>query len=81
MAGDDIVVYGMGANSTIGPATRIQDLERLLTERSEPMVVVAPHQLQADDPLIGDLRSVGQQAQADALIGTKTKVTVVYAIQ
>ena len=66
VAGDDIVVYGMGANSTIGPATRIQDLERLLTERSEPMVVVAPHQLQADDPLIGDLRSVGQQAQADA---------------
>ncbi|MGH7565578.1 MAG: hypothetical protein ACREK2_01990 [Gemmatimonadota bacterium] len=81
VAGDDIVIYGMGANSTIGPATRIQDLEQLLAERSEPMVVVAPHRMQADDPLIGDLRSVGQQAQADALIETKSKITVVYAIR
>lgn len=81
VAGDDIVIYGLGASSTIGPATRIQDVERLLDERSEPMVVVAPHRLQADDPLLGDLRSVGQQVQADALIGTKSKITVVYAIQ
>jgi len=81
VAGDDIVIYGLGAGSTIGPATRIQDVERLLDERSEPMVVVAPHRMQANDPLIGDLRSVGQQAQAEALIGTRSKITVVYAIQ
>ncbi|HYO46192.1 MAG TPA: hypothetical protein VEY33_05835 [Gemmatimonadota bacterium] len=81
VAGDDIVAYGMGGSSTIGPATRIQDVERLLDERSEAMVVVAPHRMQADDPLIGDLRGVGQQAQADALIGTRSKITVVYAVQ
>lgn len=81
VAGDDIVVYGLGSGSTIGPATRIQDVERLLDQRSEPMVVVAPHRLQASDPLIGDLREIGQQAQADALLGTQSKVTVVYAVQ
>lgn len=81
VAGDDIVVYGLGSGSTIGPATRIQDVERLLDQRSEPMVVVAPHRLQASDPLIGDLREIGQQAQADALLGTQSKITVVYAIQ
>lgn len=81
VAGDDVVVYGMGASSTIGPATRIQDVERLLDERSEPMVVVGPFQMQAEDPLIGDLRSAGQQTQADALIETKSKITVVYVIQ
>jgi hypothetical protein len=81
VAGDDIVVYGLGSGSTIGPATRIQDVERLLDQRSEPMVVVAPHRLQAEDPLIGDLREIGQQAQADALLGTQSKITVVYAVQ
>lgn len=81
VAGDDIVVYGLGSGSTIGTATRIQDVERLLDERSEPMVVVAPHRLPASDPLIGDLREIGQQAQADALLGTQSKITVVYAVQ
>ena len=81
MAGDDIVVYGLGAGTTIGPATRIQDVERLLNERTEPMVVVSPYQMQDDDPLIRDLRGMGQHAQADALIGTRTKVTVVYSVQ
>jgi hypothetical protein len=81
VAGDDIVVYGLGSGSTIGPATRIQDVERLLDQRSEPMVVVTPHRLQAGDPLIGDLREIGQQAQADALLGTQSKITVVYAVQ
>jgi hypothetical protein len=81
VAGDDIVVYGMGSSSTVGPATRIQDVERLLDQRNEPMVVVAPHRMQSNDPLIQDLRGVGQQAQADALLGTRSKVTVVYAVQ
>jgi hypothetical protein len=81
VAGDDIVVYGMGSTSTIDPATRIQDVERLLGQRSEPMVVVAPHRMQSNDPLIQDLREVGQQSQADALLGTRSKVTVVYAVQ
>lgn len=81
VAGDDVVAYGLGSGSTIGPATRIQDVERLLDQRSEPMVVVAPHQLQATDPLIGDLREIGQQAQADELLQTRSKITVVYAVQ
>jgi hypothetical protein len=81
VAGDDIVVYGLGSGTAIGPATRIQDVERLLDERSEPMVVVAPFQMQDDDPLIRDLRDMGQQAQAEALIGTRTKVTVVYTVE
>lgn len=79
VAGDDIVVYGLAGSSTIGPATRIQDVERLLDERSEPMVVVAPHRLPANDPLIGDLREIGQSVQADALLQTQSKITVVYA--
>lgn len=81
VAGDDIVVYGLGANTTIGPATRIQDVERLLDQRTESMVVVAPHRMQSSDPLIGDLRDAGQQAQADALGETRSKITVVYAVQ
>jgi hypothetical protein len=81
VAGDDIVVYGLGAGTAIGPATRIQDVEQLLDERTEPMVVVAPYRMQDDDPLIRDLRDMGQHAQADALIGTRTKVTVVYSVQ
>ncbi|HUF90297.1 MAG TPA: hypothetical protein VMR66_09985 [Gemmatimonadota bacterium] len=81
VAGDDIVVYGLGANTTIGPATRIQDVERLLDQRTESMVVVAPHRMQSSDPLIRDLRDAGQQAQADALGQTRSKITVVYAVQ
>ena len=81
VAGDDIVVYGLGAHTTIGPATRIQDVERLLDQRTESMVVVAPHRMQSSDPLIGDLRDAGQQAQADALGQTRSKITVVYAVQ
>lgn len=81
VAGDDIVVYGLGANTTIGPATRIQDVERLLDQRTESIVVVAPHRMQSSDPLIRDLRDAGQQAQADALGQTRSKITVVYAVQ
>lgn len=81
VAGDNVVAYGLGPSSTIGPATRIQDVERLLDQRSEPMVVVSPHTLQASDPLIEDLRGVGQQTQADALMNTRSKITVIYAVQ
>lgn len=81
VAGEDVVVYGLGSGSTIGPATRIQDVERLLDQRTEPMVVVSPHQLQANDPLIVDLRELGQQAQAEELLQTRSKITVVYAVQ
>ncbi|HEY7472148.1 MAG TPA: hypothetical protein VIE68_07370 [Gemmatimonadota bacterium] len=81
VAGDDVVAYGLGPSSTIGPATTIQDVERLLDQRTEPMVVVSPFTMQANDPLIDDLRDVGQQAQADALLNTRTKITVVYAVQ
>ena len=81
VAGDDVYAYGMGAGSTIGAATTIQDVDRLLDERSEPMLVISPYQMQDDDPLIRDLVDMGQQAQADALKNTRSKVTVVYAIQ
>lgn len=81
VAGDDVVVYGLGSTSTVGAATRIQDVERLLAQRTEPMVVVAPHRLPATDPLIEDLREIGQAAQADELLETRSKITVVYAVQ
>ena len=81
VAGDDVVAYGMGESSTIGAGTTIQDVDRLVAERSEPMIVISPFQMQDDDPLIRDLVDMGQQAQADALKNTRTKVTVVYAIQ
>ena len=80
VAGDNVVAYGLGPSSTIGPATRIQDVERLLDQRTEPMVVVSPHTMQASDPLIEDLRGVGQQTQADALLNTRSKITVIYAV-
>ncbi len=81
VAGDDVYAYGMGAGSTIGAGTTIQDVERLLDARSEPMLVISPHQMQDDDPLIRDLVDMGQQSQADALKNTRSKVTVVYRIQ
>ena len=81
VAGDDVVAYGMGESSTIGAGTTIQDVDRLVAERSEPMIVISPFQMQDDDPLIRDLVDMGQQTQADALKNTRTKVTVVYAIQ
>ncbi|HET6616538.1 MAG TPA: hypothetical protein VFH69_01870 [Gemmatimonadota bacterium] len=80
VAGDNVVAYGLGPSSTIGPATRIQDVERLLDQRTEPMVVVSPHTLPASDPLIEDLRGVGQQTQADALLNTRSKITVIYSV-
>lgn len=81
VAGDDVYAYGMGEGSTIGAGTTIQDVERLLEERSEPMLVISPHQMQDNDPLIRDLVDMGQQAQADALKNTRSKVMVVYRIQ
>lgn len=81
VAGDDVYAYGMGEGSTIGAGTTIQDVERLLDARSEPMIVISPHQMQDDDPLIRDLVDMGQQAQADALKNTRSKVTVVYRVQ
>jgi hypothetical protein len=80
VAGENVVVYGLGTGTSIGPATRIQDVERLLEQRTESMVVVAPYRMSGDDPLIGDLRDAGQQAQADALLQTRSKVSVVYAV-
>ena len=81
VAGDDVYAYGMGEGSTIGAGTTIQDVDRLLEERSEPMLVISPYQMQDDDPLIRDLRDMGQTVQADALKNTRSKVTVVYVIQ
>jgi hypothetical protein len=81
IAGDDVYAYGSGEGSTIGAGTTIQDVERLLEERTEPMIVISPFQMQDDDPLIRDLVDMGQQAQADALKNTRSKVTVVYRVQ
>jgi hypothetical protein len=80
MAGDNMIAYGLSAASTIGPATTPMDVQRLLEERSEPILVVSPWKMQRDDPLIGDLREAGLATEADRLLNTKSKVTVVYAV-
>lgn len=81
VAGDDMLVYGLSSSTTVGPTTTAMDIERLLDQRSEPMVVVSPWTMQRDDPLIGELRDIGQGAQADALLDTRSKVTVIYAVR
>lgn len=75
--GDDMIVYGLTDGTSIGPSTTPQDVERLLDQRGESMLVVSPWKVQRDDPLIRDLRDADQDAQADALLQTKTKVTVI----
>jgi hypothetical protein len=80
VGGDDIIVYGLSPESTVSAATTYTDVERLLDERTEPIVVISPWTMQRTDPLIQDLRGIGQAAQADALLSTKSKVTVVYAL-
>ncbi len=80
VAGDNIVVYATRPGTAITTALTYTDLQRLLEERTEPMVVVSPATLQRDDPLIADLRSAGLNQQADDLLLTKSKVTVIYAL-
>lgn len=81
VAGDNIVVYALNPGTAITTATSYTDVQRLLEERTEPMVVISPWTMQSDDPLIGDLRSAGLTAEADRLMQTKSKVTVIYAVQ
>jgi hypothetical protein len=81
VAGDNLVVYGLGASTTVGAATTAQDIERLLDQRGEPIVVIGPWQMQRNDPLLRDLRDAGLNAEADQLMNTKSKVTVVYTVQ
>lgn len=81
IAGDNLVAYGLSANTTLGPATTAQDIERLLGQRTESMVVISPWQVDRDDPLLRDLRDAGLADQADQLMNTKSKVTVIYAVR
>ncbi|HUP19929.1 MAG TPA: hypothetical protein VM778_08250 [Gemmatimonadota bacterium] len=81
VAGDNLVAYGLGANTTMGAATTAQDIERLLGQRSEPIVVIGPWQMQRNDPLLRDLRDAGLNDEADQLMNTKSKVTVIYAVR
>lgn len=81
VAGDDITAFALSSGTTLTAATTIQDIERLLDQRSEPIVVVSPWQIQRDDPLIRDLRDAGLEDQADQLLQTKSKITVVYAVR
>jgi len=81
VAGDNIVVYAMSPQTTITTATGYTDVQRLLEARSEPMVVISPWTMQRNDPLIGDLRNAGLTAEADNLMLTKSKVTVIYAVR
>lgn len=81
VAGDDIVVYALSPQTTLNASTTFTDVERLLDERTEPIVVISPWTMQRNDPLIQDLRGIGQAAQADALLQTKSKVTVIYAVR
>jgi hypothetical protein len=81
VAGDDIVVYGLSPQTTVGAATTWTDLQRLLDQRSEPILVISPWTMQRNDPLIADLRGIGQTTQADALLMTRSKVTIIYAVR
>ncbi len=81
VAGDDVTAFALSSGTTLSAATTIQDIERLLDQRSEPIVVVSPWQIQRDDPLIRDLRDAGLADQADQLMNTKSKITVVYAVR
>ena len=81
VAGDNVVVYGLSPNTSIDAATTIQDVERLLRERSEPLLVIAPWTMGRNDELVRALRDIGQATQADALLMTRSKVTVVYAVR
>jgi hypothetical protein len=81
VGGDNIIVYALSPGTAITTATSYTDVERLMNERTEPMVVVSPWTMQRNDPLIGDLRSAGLTAEADRLLETKSKVTVIYAVQ
>jgi hypothetical protein len=80
VAGDNVVVYALRPGTKITAATTIQDVERMLDSPTEPMVIIGPWTLGRNDPLIRDLRSIGQNTQADALLQTRSKVTVVYAV-
>lgn len=81
VAGDNIVVYALSPQTTITNATSYTDVQRLLEERTEPIVVISPWTMQRNDPLIDDVRKAGFTAQADKLMLTKSKVTVVYAVR
>jgi hypothetical protein len=78
LAGDNVIVYGLSPSTSVSAATTIHDVERLLEERDEPILVIAPWTIARRDPLVRDLRAIGQNAQADALLATRSKVTVVY---
>ncbi|HUP00645.1 MAG TPA: hypothetical protein VM737_03875 [Gemmatimonadota bacterium] len=79
--GDNLLVYALSARTSVRPAITALDVRRLLEERNEPLVVVAPWTMQRADPLIRDLREAGLSAQADALLNTRSKITVVYAVR
>lgn len=81
IAGDNLVAYALSPGTTLTAATTAQDIERLLDQRSEPVVVVSPWQVQRNDPLIRDLRDAGLEDQADQLLNTKSKITVIYAVR
>lgn len=81
VAGDNLVAYGLSTGTTLSAATTAQDIQRLLDQRTEPVVVISPWTVQRNDPLIRDLRNAGLNEQADQLLETKSKVTVIYAVQ
>lgn len=43
--------------------------------------MISSWRMQRNDPLIRDLRSAGLQDQADQLLNTSSKITVVYAVR
>ncbi|MDX1624518.1 MAG: hypothetical protein R3199_11125, partial [Gemmatimonadota bacterium] len=80
-AGRTVVAWGLSAGTTLEEGSDAGDVERLLEQRSEPMVVVSPWTVSADDPLVRELRDAGQEEQAEALLDTESRVTVVYAVR
>jgi len=75
--GETIVAYGLTPTTTVSSSSAIEDVEGLLEQRTEAILVVRSWRVNPDDPLVEDLRDAGEDAQADALLETKSKVIVV----
>lgn len=79
VADQTLIAYGLGRSTSLGETTTFSDLQRLLETRTERIAVVSPWTMSPDDPLIRDLVSEDLEAEAEALLQTRSKVTIVYA--
>lgn len=75
--GETMVAYGLTSTTTVSPSSTVRDVQGLLEQRTEAILVVRSWRVEPDDPLVEDLRDAGEDAQADALLDTKSKVIVI----